>query len=146
MPTTDSGLLDDVRKRSHPRCVVCGAANPIGLNLQFTVTSDKKVEALFHGNELLEGYPGRLHGGLIATLLDAAMTHCLFAHGRQAVTAEMTVRYRQAVLADRKMILRASLLQSRKSLHHLQADLLQENQVKASARAKFLELAAVGTG
>jgi acyl-coenzyme A thioesterase PaaI-like protein len=36
-------------------------------------------------------YTGLLHGGMTSTLLDAAMTHCLFMQGVQALTAELTV-------------------------------------------------------
>lgn len=115
------------------------AANPVGLKLAFAPRADGGVEAVFPGNAFLQGYDGLLHGGVIATLLDAAMTNCLFARGRVAVTAELRVRYREPVHAQQPVTVRAWLEQSHLSLHQLRAELIQDGGVKASATAKFLE-------
>lgn len=49
--------------------------------------------ATFSGNPGLQEYEGQLHGRVISSLLDAAMTHCLFHHGIEAVTGELYVRF-----------------------------------------------------
>ena len=87
----------------------------------------------------LEGYGGRLHGGVIAAALDGAMTHCLFALGRTAVTAELTVRFKQPVATGRPATVRAWLERDLGPLYLLQAELVQDGVVKAAASAKFLE-------
>ena len=130
--------LDALRGRAHPRCVVCGGGNPMGLGLRFTVAEDGGVESTFTGSACFEGYTGRLHGGLIAALLDGAMTNCLFAHGCEAVTAELTVRYRHPVAPAARLTVRAWLTESREPLHLLRAELRQDEQVKAIALGKFL--------
>jgi len=55
---------------THPNCVVCGRENPRGLHLQFGLTDDDSVECNFYFSKALEGYPGRLHGGVIASVLE----------------------------------------------------------------------------
>ncbi len=135
----DSKRLKAIRNRVHPRCVVCSPANPMGLAQEFVLQPDGSVESTFAGSEMFEGYPGLLHGGVIATLLDGAMTNCLFAQGMQALTAELTVRYREPVAVDGGMTICARLTESRGPLHLLRAELRQDGQVKATALGKFVE-------
>jgi len=134
----EPACLKSLRQQAHPRCVVCSPANPLGLGLEFTGRADGGVECVFPGSEVFEGYPGRLHGGLVAALLDGSMTNCLFAAGIQAVTAELTVRYRHPVAARRPMTLGAWLTKSRGALHQLRAELRQDDRVKATAVGKFM--------
>lgn len=132
--------LKAIRAQAHPYCVVCSQSNPAGLGVQFTVREDGSVSASFLGHSGLEGYPGCLHGGVIASLLDGAMTNCLFAHGYVALTAELKVRYRKPVLIGVEIAIHARILRSQTPLHLLEAELEQEGCVKVIASAKFCEL------
>lgn len=134
----DPGCLRDLRERTHARCIVCGAVNAAGLGIRFTVAPDGGVEGVFAGGEVWAGYSGCLHGGVVAALLDAAMTNCLFAHNCEAVTAELTIRYRQPVTPGMAMQIRAWLDQSQHHLHRLHAELRQACELKATAIGKFL--------
>ena len=124
---------------AHPGCVVCGGANARGLRLRYAPGDGKGVEAILDCDASLEGYGGRLHGGVIAAALDGAMTHCLFAHGRTAVTAELVVKYKHPVAIGRPARVRAWLERDLGPLYLLQAELVQDDVVKAAASAKFLE-------
>ena len=134
-----STRMKATRVRVHPHCVVCSSANPMGLNQEFAVQPDGSVEGTFVGSDVFEGYAGLLHGGVTAALLDGAMTNCLFARGVQALTAELTVRYRDPVAADGPITTRARLVESRGRLHLMRAELWQEGRVKATALGKFIE-------
>jgi acyl-coenzyme A thioesterase PaaI-like protein len=138
--------LKSLRAQAHPLCVVCSPKNPLGLGLEFTVAEDGSVEGTFAGSLIFEGYSGLLHGGVIASLLDGAMTNCLFAHGCESVTAELNVRYRHPVVARETMIVRAWRQKSIRRLHLLRAELKQNGLVKATARAKFMEHKPENTG
>lgn len=48
------------------------------------------------GSEL-EGFHGIVHGGVVATVLDEAMSKALIFSGREALTAELRIRYRRTV-------------------------------------------------
>ena len=97
--TTESAqqFLERMRHRSHPRCAVCSEAGPCAMGLQFRLLGDGSVEEAFDCSDRFQGYPGMLHGGVISSLLDGAMTNCLFAHGIVAVTADLKVRFRHPV-------------------------------------------------
>lgn len=131
-----------LREKAHPRCVVCSRSNPIGLGLEFALQTDGSVVCEVAVPDIFEGYSGRLHGGVVAALLDGAMTNCLFAQGKQAVTAELRVRYRHPVMTHSRVTVRARLTKVRVPLYVLEAEVLQEGQIRASASAKFMEMSA----
>lgn len=128
-----------VRWAAHDGCFVCGAENPAGLGLAFEAREDGSVDATFHCAPWLRSYEGTLHGGVIAAVLDAAMTNALHVNGVTGVTAELTVRYVAPVRLDRSATARAALIESRgHGLHVLAAELVQDGAVVARARARFL--------
>ena len=84
-------------------CYVCGHANPLGLNVRFRVEGDT-VTTRFRPDPMHAGYPGRLHGGVIAALLDETMgwAPCVIA-GRFCVAVELNVRYLKPAPPDREL-------------------------------------------
>ena len=82
-------------------------------------------------------YPDAVY--IICSLLDGAMTNCLFAHELTAVTAEMTVRFRHPIATGQRATVRACLESSMKPLHMLTAEVLQNGCVMAVAKGKFVE-------
>ena len=128
-----------IRAEVHPFCIVCGQSNPFGLGVKFNSQADGSVTATFLGHAALEGFEGCLHGGMIASLLDGAMTNCLFAHGSVAMTAELNIRYREPVQIGEELSVRAWIKNSSPPLYLLAAELKQGGRVKAAATAKFME-------
>jgi len=110
----------------------------MGFRLNFSADAQGGVSASFSGQWLLQGYNGVLHGGVVSSLLDAAMTHCLFYRGIEAVTAELLVRYLRPVPLDTQLELSARLLSEHPPLYRLRAELKQGRQTMAYARAKFV--------
>ena len=51
-------------------CFVCGRDNPIGLHMQFFDDGEGMVMSKVTPADHFEGYPGVLHGGVLATILD----------------------------------------------------------------------------
>ncbi len=131
----------DLGVRLHPRCIVCGRENNQGLQLKFVAREDGSVEGSFDCSTAFEGYPDRLHGGIIALLLDGVMTNCLFAHGREAVTAELKIRFRSPVRTDRPARLRGWIERSAPPLYYLAAQIEQDAEVRAHGTAKFMSQA-----
>ena len=79
-------------------CFGCGAANPQGLHLHFTLnTADDPAHptatATVNLTELHQGPPGHIHGGIVATLLDEAMSKLNRPLGLLAKTRHMEVDY-----------------------------------------------------
>ncbi|MBP7865566.1 MAG: PaaI family thioesterase [Acidobacteria bacterium] len=135
--TTEEPLTLSVRN-NHGRCLLCGDRNPWSLRLSFQPDGEGTVETRFTGHGGLQGYDGMLHGGVIAALLDAAMTHCLFHQGIQAVTGDLHVRYLHAVPCDADLEIRSRVTASHPPLYRLEAQILVGGRVAAWSEAKFV--------
>lgn len=122
---------------SHDECIVCGANNPSSLKLRF-VRSGEGVRTFFQTGRILQGYEGLVHGGVLCTLLDAAMTHCLFSLGIEAVTADLNVRFLEPVQSSDELEISARRLSGRGRLHVLEAAIFREGQLLVKASGKFL--------
>jgi len=131
--------LARIRAQAHANCVVCSRSSKRGLGLEFTVSEDGSVQATFSCDKAFEGYANVLHGGLISCLLDGAMTNCMFAHGYAAVTAELNIRFQHSVVIGEPVTVRARIDRSSSRLHVLKAEVVQNQQVKASAVGKFMK-------
>ena len=129
--------ISNICERVHHKCIVCGASNPRGLHLKFKIANDGSVKARFQCDKSFEGYSGSLHGGVIMSIFDGAMGHCIFSRGRTAVTVEMTTRFRHPVLTEQEAIVSARITRSSHPLYLLEAEIIQEGRVKATAEGKF---------
>lgn len=137
--TARQARLDAFRALEHPQCVLCGPANPFGLKLGFEVQSDGSVVACIPCREIFQSYPGTLHGGAIAAVLDAAMTNVLFSRGIVAFTAELTVRFLAPAQLGRNAVVRAALdPPASHLLYRVHGELAQDRTLVARASAKFM--------
>lgn len=124
--------------REHAACFACRPVAQGGLGLCFGVQPDSSVAARWICPPGGESYRGIVHGGLLATALDSAMVHALFARGIVARTAELKVRYRRAAGVGERLEVRAWLRRSFGPLHELEAEICSGSVVCAHARAKFM--------
>jgi uncharacterized protein (TIGR00369 family) len=125
-------------RNGHSRCVLCGDLNPRSLKLSFQDAGDAGVKTRFTASHELQGYDGILHGGIVAGLLDAAMTNSLFREGVQAVTGDLHIRFIHPVSCGVPLEIRAWKVSSRPPFYRLKAEILRDGRVMARAEAKFL--------
>lgn len=130
--------LAQIRNLHHPRCVACDPDRPHGFHLIFDEAPDGWVEATITLDREWEGYSGVCHGGIVATLLDSAMTNCLFAHGVAAVTASMQIRFLHPVPVGEELTVRGHRYNERHQLHDVEAELLRGKKRLAIAKATFM--------
>ncbi len=97
----------------YDNCFVCGAANPIGLKLQFTSDADGTARAELNLRDHFEGYPGVIHGGIVSTLLDEVMAKAVLHSGKIAFTARLQVSFRHPVPANAKLHLEGWIVSSK---------------------------------
>lgn len=75
-------------------CLVCGHLNPHGMHLAF-IAEGSGVLAEWIPGKNWESFQGIVHGGVLSTLLDEAMSKAIIAHGMEAFTVELRVRFKQ---------------------------------------------------
>ena len=120
-------------------CFACGKANPIGLKLEFDRT-DEECSTTFVPQREHQSYDGRMHGGLISTLLDEVMGNYLYiTTGKPAYTAKIEVRFRQPVKKKKKIKAVARLKRKKGRLVEMTAQIIKEDGVLAAeAEAKMM--------
>ena len=129
--------ISKIKKCIHPNCMVCGFQNARGMNLNFSVSGNESVSTTVWCDKQFEGYENMMHGGMITTLLDGAMTNCLFAKGITAVTVELTIKFRKPVYINKEAQVTASIKNNHDPIYLLEAEITQDNILKATAKAKF---------
>jgi acyl-coenzyme A thioesterase PaaI-like protein len=67
--------------RLQSSCFACGPDNSRGLRLQFEIDEDGEAIAEWIPDPDLEGFEGIVHGGIISTVLDEAMSKVVVATG-----------------------------------------------------------------
>lgn len=133
-------LLRTTGQREHPYCFACGNSPECGLGLHFELEDDGAVVAEWNCPAGVESYPGILHGGIVATLLDSAMVHVLFSRGITAHTGDLRIRFRKSVITNRPIRIRAWLQDIHGPLFRLEAELWQGDARCARAQAGFMKV------
>ena len=134
-----SETATDLPARCHPACFACSVQNGDGLGLEFTEQPDGSVCGSFACDGKYQGYPDQLHGGVIAMMADAAMTHCLFVRGIKAVTGKLNLRFPRPVEVGVAATVRATLVMNSPPAFELKAEISQMGTVRATAEALFVE-------
>lgn len=81
-------------------CFICGIDNPIGLKLKIYRSDEGTIESTYTAPEHFQGYPGVLHGGIVAAILDEISGRALMGDPslpRFMFTGKLEVRYRKNV-------------------------------------------------
>ncbi len=83
-------------------CFVCGVNNSFGLKIKFYEQQPGEVEADINLPNQYQGYPGVVHGGIIAAMLDEAAGRTQMGGDppRFMFTAKLDIRYRKNVPVD----------------------------------------------
>jgi uncharacterized protein (TIGR00369 family) len=122
-------------------CFGCGQANAGGLRLEFLLAEDGSVVCLAAIPDRFEGPHGFVHGGIIATLLDEAMSKSLRARGLTAMTRQMEIEYLRPVPSAAPIRLEGRLLRSEGRRHWAEARILNERgRALAEEKGLFIEV------
>jgi acyl-coenzyme A thioesterase PaaI-like protein len=81
-------------------CFICGLENPIGLKLHIYQTESGVIETTYTAPEHFQGYPGVLHGGIVAAILDEISGRAHMgdpSEPRFMFTGKLEVKYRKNV-------------------------------------------------
>ena len=103
-------------------CFVCGMDNPDGLRLKWT-DEGLTTTAQFTPDQKYQGWKGVLHGGIIATLLDEAMTRLVSVIFGNALTAEMTVRFVAPAMIGELLSIRGEITRDRGKIVEMKASI-----------------------
>lgn len=131
------------RQPNSRHCFVCGLESEVGLKLRFDDNGADEVRASYTVAQEYQGYPGVVHGGVVAAMLDEIGGRTTMAGNpdRFMVTAKMEIRYRKPVPTDIPLTLIGRLLkdQGRLAVAHSEVR-LPDGTVAAEAEITLAQI------
>ena len=125
-------------------CFICGESNPAGVHVRFYEQDDGTLLARFTGREQHQGYPGRMHGGVITAVMDEAVGRAIMIKYGEAiwgVTAELNVRFRKPVPLDVELTVIGRITNEGSRLFEGTGELyLPDGTVAVEAAGKYVKL------
>jgi uncharacterized protein (TIGR00369 family) len=123
------------------QCFGCGQVNNTGLRLKFFVDAEHKIVCRARIAKRFQGPPGYAHGGIIATLLDEAMSKANRQFGILAMTRQMEVDYLKPVPLSTPIVLTADYRGGEGRKHRCEAQIAAEDgTVLARGKALFISV------
>jgi len=143
--TTGPEELSPFPHAASNRCFGCGSANAAGLQLEFFRAPDGSVVSSPTVPVTFEGHPGYLHGGIIATLLDEAMSKSVRALGKSAMTRKMEVDYLRPVPSLTRIHIVGRVIRSEGRKHWAEASISDAGGTTlAHSTGVFIEVSPAG--
>jgi len=125
-------------------CLVCGLKNPFGLHTSFFELENSELLAIFKPKEEHQSYPGRLHGGIISTILDETMGRAIMIQSEGdiwGVTVDLQIRFKKPVpLHEELRVLGRITKNSSRFFEGTGELLLQDGTVAAEGHGKYLKI------
>jgi acyl-coenzyme A thioesterase PaaI-like protein len=93
-------MTEKIKQPNSRNCFGCGLENPIGLKLEIFQTEPGVVETTYTAPEHFEGYPGTLHGGIVASILDEVSSRAhmgVSTNPRFMFSGKIEIKYRANV-------------------------------------------------
>ncbi|BDI34359.1 phenylacetic acid degradation protein [Capsulimonas corticalis] len=131
--TSDAGNSSPLL-RDDGMCFGCGSENPIGLHLTFAWDGDT-YGARFVPEACHQGWVGRVHGGILALVLDEVLSRAaLERHGLDWVTAELTTRLVRPAPTGEPLIVRGRIDSVRSKMILCSGEVVDERSGAVIAR------------
>ncbi|TMF61501.1 MAG: PaaI family thioesterase [Chloroflexi bacterium] len=134
----DPDKLND--ETTYQRCFACGHRNESGLKLTFR-RDGARIVADYTPAERYQGFPGVLHGGILATMLDETMGRTGALRQEWLMTGKLDIRYRQPAPIDQPLRVWGEIARERNgAIDAVGAVELMDGTVLAEARGMFVRL------
>lgn len=137
--------VDVLRRQPNAKmCFVCGLQNSFGLKSRFYELENGELLALFKPADEHQGYPGRLHGGLAASILDETIGRAIIVRHSDdiwGVTLDFSVRYRKPVPLDQEVRVVARIeSENRRSFEGTGEIILSDGSVAIEGKGRYLKM------
>lgn len=131
------------KQPSSQHCFVCGRANQSGLHMDFYENQAGEVVAHITVPGEFQGYPGIVHGGIIAAMLDEISGRSIMISNpnRFMVTAKLSIRYRKPVPTGKPLRLVGRLVDDNGRVASVSGEIYAEDDsVLAEAEAVLFNI------
>lgn len=93
------------KQENSGECIVCGLNNKLGLKASFYELENGELVAIFTPLQKHQSYPGRLHGGISASILDETIGRAIMIKHENlwGVTLDLNLKYRKPIPLDEEL-------------------------------------------
>ena len=133
------------RQPNSKHCFVCGLESEVGLRLRFDDNGKDEVTSTYIVPAHFQGYPGVVHGGIVAAMLDevSARTAMIADRDRFMMTGKLEIRYRKPVPVETPLTLGGRMLRDRRRIAEAHSEIhLPDGSVAAEADIMLIMVAA----
>jgi len=113
-------FMPDIPLEDDHYCFACGSENNDGLCVNWIVEG-RTTRTEFIPPRKFQGWKNIVHGGIIATLLDEAMTRLAWIVCGGALTAEMNVRFLKPAIIGKKLFVYGEIVEEKRKLVKMKA-------------------------
>lgn len=131
------------KKHNSNNCMVCGIKNEFSLGARFYELENKELVCTFETKECHQSYPGRLHGGIVAAILDETIGRSIDAlePGTWAVTVELNVKYKKPVPIGGKLKAIGRITSNNRKIFEAEGEIiLPDGTIAATSWGKYLKM------
>lgn len=131
------------KQHNSRKCLVCGLKNDLGLKASMYELENGELVSVFKPLEEHQSYPGRLHGGIAAAILDETIGRAILIKDKNAwgVTVELELKYRKPVPLDQELRVVGRITRDSKRLFEGTGEIVLENgEIAVIAYGKYMKM------
>jgi uncharacterized protein (TIGR00369 family) len=124
-------------------CFVCGVDNDKGLKASFYETDTDEVVALFTPHRLHQSYPGRIHGGIAACILDETMGRAIQIGNPDVwgVTVDLSLTYKKPLPYEVQLKAVGRITRNVRLLFEAEGEIYTpDGEVAVTAKARYVKM------
>ena len=125
-------------------CLVCGLKNPFGLKGSFYELVNDELVCIFKPGEVHQSYPGRLHGGIVAAILDETIGRAIMMKQDEmvwGVTMEFFTRFKKPIPLDQELrVVGRITSQAGRIFEGTGEIILPSGEIAATGSGKYMKL------
>ncbi len=133
------------KQQNSKMCFLCGLKNPYGLKAAFYELENNELVCIFKPSNEHQSYPGRMHGGIAATVLDETIGRAIMmkytGDAIWGVTMEFTTRFKKPIPLNEELRVVGRITNETSRTFEGTGELLLANgEVAATGSGKYLRM------
>lgn len=137
-------MIDTVIKKqlNAHHCYVCGTKDDDGLHVSFYELKSERLLGVYHPKSAHGGYPGVLHGGVTASLLDEVMARSFQIKHEDpwGMTANLNIRYLKKIPMIETLYAVGWVVEDKSKMFYAKGYLTDGKTVFATSEASYMKV------
>ncbi len=124
-------------------CLVCGIENDLGLKANFYELENNELVAICDTKEWHQSYPGRMHGGMSAAILDETIGRAISLSNDEVwgVTVSLDIKYKKPVPTDCTIKVVGRIIKENRKLFEGTGEIILPNgEIAVTATGKYMKM------